>query len=187
MQPGSEWPYYAGGLLMAAGALYLVGASRVFERATEPTGSIKFIRTALGWLLVTGVLFVLEPLHLRSIGAPFSHAYTGAIRHAVTVGFISQMILGVSSYSVPRLRGRPEMAALTSWAVFLLLNLGNTLRVALQIVTDYTPAAFAPMGISGFIELAALILWAGYMVRTLVFRNANESIRQSADVAPARI
>jgi hypothetical protein len=187
MQPGSECTYYVGGLLLAAGALYLVGASRVFERAQEQSGSIKFIRTALGWLLLSGLLFILEPLHLRSIGAPFSHAYTGAIRHAVTVGSISQMILGVSSFAVSRFRGRQEMAALTSWTVFLLLNLGNTLRVGLQIVTDYTPAAFAPMGISGFIELVALILWAGYMVRALVFRTTNESIRQSADVAVARI
>lgn len=195
MRPGTEWTYYLGGLLLAAGALYLVGASRVFEKlAPRPpimgensSGSLKFIRAALAWLLISGVLLVLEPLHLRSIGAPFSHAFTGAIRHALTVGFISQMILGVSSYAVPRLRARAEMAALTSWAAFLLLNAGNTLRVALQIATDYTPAAFAPMGISGFVELVALILWAGYMVRAMVFRSANVSTRQSVDAAPVRI
>jgi hypothetical protein len=216
MQPGTEWTYYVGGLLLAAGALYLVAASRAFERSvgsegsvgvgacgsmgsmgisgvtshtphtshTTPTFSLKYVRTALAWLLLSGVLFVLEPLHLRAVGAPFSHAYTGAIRHALTVGFISQMILGVSTFAVPRLRGRPEMSITASWAVLLLLNVGNTMRVALQILTDYTPAAFAPMGISGFVELVALLIWAGYMVRTVAGRQTG---RQPSNIAPALV
>ena len=35
----------------------------------------------------------------------FSHAYYGAIRHAITVGFVSLMIVGVASKVVPTLNG----------------------------------------------------------------------------------
>ena len=36
---------------------------------------------------------------------PFSHAFFGAYRHALTVGFIMMMIVGVSSKVVPTLSG----------------------------------------------------------------------------------
>jgi len=35
----------------------------------------------------------------------FSHAFFGAYRHALTVGFITMMIVGVSSKIVPTLSG----------------------------------------------------------------------------------
>ena len=37
----------------------------------------------------------------------FSHAYYGAIRHAITVGFVSLMIVGVASKVTPTLNGIP--------------------------------------------------------------------------------
>jgi hypothetical protein len=39
-----------------------------------------------------------------------------------------------------------------------------------EIATDYTPAAFAPMGITGFVELLELAWWAVYLVRILLTR-----------------
>jgi hypothetical protein len=35
----------------------------------------------------------------------FSHAFSGATRHAITVGFISLMIMGVAAKVVPTLKG----------------------------------------------------------------------------------
>lgn len=45
------------------------------------------------------------------------------------------------------------------WPTFLLLNLGNLTRVSFQIATDFSPAAYRVMGISGFIEVIGLTLW----------------------------
>lgn len=171
MVPGSQRLYFLGGLSIAAGAVALVSASRLFEPAAEPARSHKFLRAAFGWLLITGLMMTMEPVHLAAIGAPFSHAYTGALRHALTVGFISQMIIGVSMHVVPRLSGAGERGQATLWSVFWLLNLGNTCRVACQVLTDYTPQAFGPMGVTGVIELLALVVWAANvavpMIRTL--------------------
>jgi hypothetical protein len=48
------------------------------------------------------------------------------------------------------------------------LNFGNALRVLLGVVTDYTPSAFLPMGMTGFIELTALVIWAVHIARPLL-------------------
>jgi hypothetical protein len=49
-----------------------------------------------------------DAVYLAATHTPFSHAYYGSIRHAITVGFASQMIMGVAAYVVPALRGVPR-------------------------------------------------------------------------------
>src|SRR5690349_23684200 len=83
------------------------------------------------------------------------------IRHALTVGFIMMMIVGVSSKVVPTLSGVDVRRANSLWPTFILLNLGNLTRVSFQIATDFSPAAYSVMGVSGFIEVVGLTLW-GY-------------------------
>ncbi|MBX3117465.1 MAG: NnrS family protein [Fimbriimonadaceae bacterium] len=160
--------YYYGGAVLGSGALFIVAALGIFERPSLHLTSHKFIRAAFAWLMIAGSLMVLEPAHLLQISSPFSHAYTGAIRHAATVGFISQMILGVGIHVVSRLNGLSEEKLPTLWSVFWLLNLGNAARVGLEIGTDYTGRAFIPMGFTGFVELTALSIWAFYMVSIML-------------------
>jgi len=52
-------------------------------------------------------------------GGPFSHAYYGSIRHAITVGFASQMILGIAARVVPDLRGARTDALTKLWGPLL--------------------------------------------------------------------
>jgi hypothetical protein len=92
---------------------------------------------------------------------PFSHAFFGAYRHALTVGFVMMMIVGVSSKVVPTLSGVDVRRANSLWPTFVLLNLGNLTRVSFQIATDFSPSAYPIMGVSGFIEVVGLTLW-GY-------------------------
>jgi len=166
----SQLLYFAGGYTTAVAALILVKASGIFGTIEEPTRSHKFVRGAFAWLIVAGGMLMLEPAHLRTIGAPFSHAYIGAIRHAVTVGFISQMILGFGAHVVSRMNDLDDASLAPLWSVFVLLNLGNLARVALEVATDYTPTAYAPMGITGFIELVALAIWAVHVARPMLAR-----------------
>jgi hypothetical protein len=165
---GSQNYYYAGGILIAIAAVMFAITSRIFEPVEEPQRSHKFVRGAYGWLIVAGLLVVWEPFHLSLLGVPFSHAYTGAIRHAVTVGFISQMILGFGAHVIARMNDLDEKSLAPLWSVFFLVNLGNAGRVALEIATDFTPAAFAPMGLTGFIELVGLAIWAYNVSRPLM-------------------
>ena len=64
------------------------------------------------------VMVFAEPFYTRALGLRFSHAYHGAIRHAFTVGFISLMILGVSSKVVPILSGIESRSLTGLWTPF---------------------------------------------------------------------
>ncbi len=158
--------YWAGGLVLLTGSIMAVVSLRVFEPCSW-SPSVKFLRAAFLWLLVALVLVVLEPFHLAQLDAPFSHAYSGAVRHAVTVGFITQMIIGVGSHVVNRIRSVPIKQQSSLVWTFVLLNLGNCARVGLEIATDYTTSAFAPMGATGFIELVGIAIWGVTMLSLL--------------------
>lgn len=168
LMPGADLWFRMGGALLAFGAIAMCVSLGVFSPVRHANHSQKFIRAAFSWLLGAGGLLLFEPFHLASMGAPFSHAYTGAIRHAVTVGFISQMIIGVGYHLVTRMLMRDERSAPALWSVFILLNLGNAARVMLEILTDLNRAAFLPMGWTGFIELTGLAIWSAVMLRLLL-------------------
>jgi hypothetical protein len=130
--------------------------------------SLKFIRAAHVWFIVAAAMLVFTPVYnfgiympITGSHVPFSHAFFGAYRHALTVGFIMMMIVGVSSKIVPTLSGVNLKRANSLWPTFVLLNLGNLTRVTFQIATDFSPYAYAVMGVSGFIEVVGLMLW-GY-------------------------
>ncbi len=170
LMPGTDTLYRAGGLLLALGAMAMTRSLRVFSQVQHQNPSQKFIRAAFAWLLIAGALLIMEPFHLQMIGAPFSHAYTGAIRHAVTVGFISQMIIAVGYHLVTRMLMLDPSKLPPLFSVLALLNMGNAARVVLEILTDLSPKAFAPMGWTGIVELVGLAIWAVVMLRYLFRR-----------------
>ena len=157
--------FYLGWLLLAAGAVTLVWPWRLWRAPARNARSATFIRLAYVWLGLSLVMLLLLPAYQAVSGLPFSHAYYGAIRHAVTVGFVSQMIVGVSTLVVPLI---PRTATLRP--TLILLNLGCFLRVSLQISSDWTPSAFRVIGASGMLELLALVLWAVVLWRGLLGR-----------------
>jgi hypothetical protein len=133
----------------------------------ERDRGLKFIRAAYVWFILATAMLVFTPIYNLAIYmpitgsyVPFSHAFFGAYRHALTVGFIMMMIVGVSSKVVPTLSGVDVRRANSLWPTFLLLNLGNLTRVSSQIATDFFPSAYLVMGFSGFIEIVGLTLWA---------------------------
>jgi hypothetical protein len=166
--------WYASVLLLATAVVTAVHRWRIFGRAGESDPSLKFLRTAYAWLLVALAMQVLLPAYqfvLLPRLAPdseaarigFSHAYYGAGRHSITVGFVSLMIVGVAAKVVPTLNG-VEIRRLTPlWGPFLLLNAGCALRVTAQALTDFTPHAFPLAGVSGLLEVAGLALWGVHL------------------------
>jgi hypothetical protein len=84
------------------------------------------------------------------------------------VGFISMMILGVSSRVVPILAGIDAKQMNSLWAPFLLFNVGCAGQVVLQILADFVPnVAYPLIGFTGFIELSALLWWGIELWRTM--------------------
>ena len=78
------------------------------------------------------------------------------------------MMVGVASRVAPRPAGSSAAAEAMPLAPFLLLNLGCTLRVTQQVLTDVTPVAFPVAGVSGLFEVAGLIWWATWIVPRLL-------------------
>ncbi|HET6573200.1 MAG TPA: DUF1858 domain-containing protein [Fimbriiglobus sp.] len=177
---GREWAglWFLSVLLLAGCVVALAVNWRVFGRATEADRGLKFVRAAYAWLLVSlamlvalpayqfGILPALAPeSHAAQIG--FSHAYYGATRHAITVGFISLMIVGVASKIVPTLNGVDPRSLTRLWLPFALINLGCALRVAGQTATDLADWVFPLAGVSGTLEVAGLAVWGVHLWRVM--------------------
>ncbi|HYM12756.1 MAG TPA: DUF1858 domain-containing protein [Bryobacterales bacterium] len=135
-------------------------ALRLYSAEVDRERTAPFLRAAYGWAMFAFVLLILLPVYDALAGVPFSHAYFGAYRHAFTVGFISLMIVGVSSRVVPVLTGADPRALSTLVAPFWLINTGNAMRVGFQILTDTQHWAFPWMALSAWVEVTGLAWWA---------------------------
>ncbi len=170
-------------ILMAVWAVLLVIQSRIFTRTTQPDRSWKFIRAAYVWLLVAMIMLPFLVPYGVLTGEGFSHAFWGAHLHAFTVGFISMMIVGVSSRVVSILAGIDSKQLTYLWGPFILLNAGCAGRVLLQILTDWAPnAAYSFIGITGVMELGALAWWGAGLWRVM---NLSKVHRSNVLKAPA--
>jgi hypothetical protein len=174
---GLEFAY----LLMPVWAVLLARQLGIFSRPAQPDRTFKFIRAAYLWLLVACGMMPFFLLYGQFTGQPFAHAYWGAQRHAFTVGFITLMIMGVAGRVVPILAGVEERRIGSLWVPFLLVNIGCTGRVLLQIASDFTPRVYPLLGMTGFIELLALGWWGVEIWRTM---NLAKAHRVPAKVLP---
>jgi hypothetical protein len=155
-------------LLMPVWAVLLAIQIGVFRRPSQPDRTFKFVRAAYVWLLISCSMMPFFPLYGALTHQVFAHTYMGAHRHAFTVGFVSMMILGVSSRVVPILAGIDAKRMNTLWAPFVLFNAGCAGRVVLQVLTDFIPnVAYPLIGFTGFVELIALLWWGIELWRTM--------------------
>lgn len=156
-------------LIMAVAMGMIALPWRLWKPLPETDRSGKFVRMAYLWLAIAMGMLLLMPLYHAAAGVRFSHAYFGAARHAITVGFISLMIMGMAAKVVPTLNGIDPKSLGTLWGPFLLINLGCTLRVTLQILTDWAPGAYPLIGMSGALEVIALSWWGFGLVAIICF------------------
>jgi hypothetical protein len=175
-------------LMLAAGAWLVAGPWRLWRPLRVDDRSGKFVRAAYAWLAVSLVMLLLLPVYQAVSRIPFSHAYYGAIRHAITVGFISLMIMGMAAKVVPTLNGVDPRRLSRLWGPFLLVNTGCLLRVSLQTLTDWHPAFFAAVGASGMLEVTGLAWWGAHVAGILLRgrRAQFDSTSHTTTVATAR-
>ncbi|HJT35583.1 MAG TPA: DUF1858 domain-containing protein [Pirellulales bacterium] len=166
--------WYGSVLALAAATAVLVKSWRIFSPAEDGDRSLKFLRAAYVWLFVSLAMLVALPAYqygLLAAVAPesaaarlgFSHAYYGAARHAITVGFVSLMIVGVAAKVVPTLNGISPASLTALWPTFLLINCGCALRVCGQTVTDFSSHAYPLAGVSGTLEVTGLAIWGWHL------------------------
>jgi hypothetical protein len=152
--------------MLATGSAMVLLPCRPWRPFPEHDRGAKFVRASYTWLAIALSMLLVSPAYqyaYRHFGGPrdlpFSHAYPGAIRHAITVGFISLMIMGLAAKVVPTLNGVDPRRLSALKGPFLLVNVGCLLRVALQTLTDWSAATYPLLGISGTLEVAGLAWW----------------------------
>lgn len=149
---------------------------RVFERSTKELQDVimdrsyaKTIRTAYLWLIVSAVILLIMPFlgHETEIQKRFH----GSLNHAITVGFITMMIIGYASKMIPTFKGINMHSIRLSNITFILLNTGCFLRVFSQIMVGIhgKTVFYVTMGTSGWFELAALSLFGYNLWKTMNF------------------
>jgi hypothetical protein len=172
-------------LMLAGGAWLVAGPWRLWRPLKVQDRSGKFVRAAYAWLAVSLVMLLLLPVYQVISKIPFSHAYYGAIRHAITVGFISLMIMGFAAKVVPTLNGVDPRRLSPLWGPFLLVNAGCFLRVSLQTGTDWHPAFFAAVGVSGMLEVTGLAWWGAHLAG-IMLRGRRAAVAEHTAAAAAR-
>jgi hypothetical protein len=161
-----------GAACMLAGAIcYVIGMDFLRSKPSRPIYGIDprghiLIRVAFFWLVV-GLAMILAQQFFPAL----PHAYSGAWRHALTVGFITTMILGVGYRILPIFIKQPLASTRLMLISAALIIVGNAGRVSLELLTigGWT-WSYRIMGITGVLELAALILFAINLAATVLNR-----------------
>jgi hypothetical protein len=163
--------------MLALGCAMIVLRWRPWRPFPAHDRSAKFMRAAYAWLAIALSMLWLSPAYQYAYqhqggarAVPFSHAYHGATRHAITVGFISLMIMGMAARVVPTLRGIDLNRLGALLGPFLLVNAGCLIRVVTQMLTDWIPRAYPLLGLSGALEVAGLAWWGLGLVGIIVRR-----------------
>ena len=137
---------------------------RVFERSTKELRDVvmdrsytKTIRAAYIWLIVSMLILITMPfLHHKT---EILKQFHGSFNHAVTVGFITMMMIGYASKMVPTFTGINMHSIKLSNITFILLNTGCFIRVFSQMsvgISGGKPVFYGIVGTSGWFELAAI-------------------------------
>lgn len=161
------WSFAGAVLMLAAAAAHLVGLDALRSKPSRPIYGVDLrgnvlVRVAWFWLICgLGMICVQEWF----VGLP--HAFAGAWRHALTVGFVTTMILGVGQRILPVFMKQPLASPPLMMAAAWLIMVGNAGRVGLELATmTEWPWTFRLMGLTGPLELSALILFAANLAMT---------------------
>lgn len=160
--------------LFALGAVFSAAGTRIFEpsvkepkiRGVHPSFPF-FLRSAYAWLLIAAALGIASSLWDTSGGI------WGASRHALTVGFISVMILCVGQRVLPAFAGmRILWSTKLMFMALLLLTIGCSARVSGEVLAyqGYANWAWQILPLSALLELAALTLFAINMMGTFLLQ-----------------
>jgi len=171
MLPGSLL-LISGGVMFAIGQRAWRGRHRKLRQDVHGQPALDWYpRLAFGWLLVGLLLLTFSACHEWLTSQPPSHAYTGAVRHALTVGFMTTLILGVGQRMIPVIENTILALPRLVIPILLLIGLGNLWRVTAELAVLATPLAFHAMPTSSLLEWTALLLFSINIAATMFRRD----------------
>lgn len=157
----------AGGVLGLAALTGFVLALRLYEPAARDSGrphitnpTRLWFRLAYAWLL--GSLLLHTALGLReALGGPFaSFTELSAARHALTMGFLVVLVVGMAARILPGYSGWAIRHPRLLWQMIGLLLTGAALRVGGELLGGYG-GFFGPItGLGGVIATAGFLTFA---------------------------
>jgi hypothetical protein len=176
---------------IALAGFMFVYAIRIFGRQTKELEDIvmdrsyeKAIKASYAWLIIALIIFIFSTFLKQS---QLAYLFHGAGNHAITVGFITMMIIGYSSKMIPTFTGIDLYSTRLFNITFVLLNAGIFIRVFSQIMVGFYGGPFYFSGISsGWIEVAGLALFGINIWKTMnaAYEEDAEMTAESAAGAP---
>jgi len=136
------------------------------ETGETDRGHKKVIRTAYGWLAIAFAIDVW--FATRSLGAWSPDFFeAGVVRHALALGFATQMIFGVGRRLLPALATRAVRSRLVLDISFWTLNLAVAMRVGHALIpVGSTLFRFDHIAASGALALIAVLMFFYGMLRS---------------------
>jgi len=157
------------------GPLVLLGTAAVLVRAIGPFGRSIAVREvpaparlvrlafrgAYAWLIAGIALIAAGSI----VDAPLALSTAG--RHALALGFMTQIVFGVGSRLIPAVTGGRALSSTAVRAAIVLINVAAILRVPFELVGPSTTVTAIALAASGPIALAALLVFAAAAARTV--------------------
>lgn len=166
-----------GGLLLGlAGFAYIARIGFLRRRGSvghSVPGTGRFLVTAYLWLAVA---LGWGPLATAFTGTLFVGPAADFARHAFTLGFLSQMIFGVSMRVLPAAAGIPIWSDRLRDATYWLLNVGLCLRGG-EVISSWgaSPIWYRWAAVSGPVTWAAFLAFAINLVMSVRSRRDSEN------------
>lgn len=161
-----------GAALFAVGNRAFIGRRRNSQRPEQGSAALDFYPPlAFLWLVTSLVLMTGGFFYETVTGTPLPHAYMGAVRHALTVGFMMTLIMGVAQRLLPVLDRTVLAMPRLVLPILVLIATGNLLRVGFELAIVATPAGFSPMRYSAMFEWLALVLFTISCVATMYHKD----------------
>ncbi len=182
----------AGAVLFAIGNQGFVGRRRTSHREEQGHALLDlYPPLAFFWLVTSLLLMTGGFLYEAATGELLPHAYMGAVRHAITVGFITTLIMGVGQRLLPVLDRKVLPMPRLILPILALIAIGNLFRVLSELATIAMPAAFRAMPYSAVFEWLALVLFTVSCLATmystdLLLRTGRVSKRSSLAILLAQ-
>jgi metal-sulfur cluster biosynthetic enzyme len=138
------------------------------ESDEAPGPHERLIRTAYVWLVIA---FAIEGWYAtKGLAGDFQPDFLegGGARHALALGFVTQMIFGVGSRALPVFAGKKLYSERLVVVAWILINIATLLRVGHAVIpAGSVTLRFDHIAVAGGVALIALVVFAYNIMRTV--------------------